>query len=630
MKRTRSKEEWAQFLSYKAYRLRLLSLLMTIKAGSGHLTSCLSAADIVATLFFYLMYHNPYRYDDPRNDRFILSKGHASALLYAVWGELGVVDEDQLMSYRTFHSPYEGHPTYRFPYAEAATGSLGMGLSIGAGMAFASRFSPHTFYTYVLLGDSEIAEGSVWEAAEIAQHYKLGNVIAFIDVNRLGQSTETLYGHHLERYEARWKAFGWHTYCVDGHDIYELMDVCDKVRDHAMPVVVIAHTYKGHGIPSIENKEGYHGKMFSVDLEQQFINELQATYPAYGEYDDTVFNWEPKYVDMLTITQPVLEVPIQLPKYNKSEQCSTRKAYGEALSVIGQDERVIVLDAEVKNSTYAELFEHVYPGRFIQCFVAEQNMVSMGVGMARRGLIPFISTFSAFFSRAFDQVRMAAIGGALLKLVGSHAGISIGQDGPSQMGLEDIAVMRTVPHSLIFYPADAVATVKLLVLMKQYEEGIAYLRTTRMDTPVVYDNDEHFVVGGCKVIRQSEQDSCLVIAAGITLIQALDAYELLFEQGIAIAVIDLYSVKPFDKEMISFHASRVKHVVIVEDHYEAGGIGEAIIPTLLSLQTSVCVRHCAVKNLPRSGLPQELLAWAGIDAQGIVKAVNELLALQKV
>jgi transketolase len=538
------------FIEHKAYNLRRWSILATSHAGSGHPTSCLSAADIVATLFFYAMRYDPHNYKNPDNDRFILSKGHASPLLYGAWHELGMVTDAQMLTYRDFNSELEGHPTLRFPYAEAATGSLGIGLSIGVGEALCAKLDKRLYRTYVLMGDSESSEGSVWEAMQLAAHYKLDNLIAFIDCNNLGQSTETMLDYHIEKYVDRCTAFGWETFAVNGHNIEELMDALDKA--HAIkdkPVMIIAKTIKGYGVDFAAGNPQMHGKAFNKEQEKEALQELRKNFSDAATYTQSQ-EWHPKFPDKSEAAHTAECTFLKLPAaiYKKGDMIATRKAYGQSLALLGDVcETVVSLDAEVKNSTFAELFENIYPTRFFQCFVAEQNMVGMGVGFERRGKIPFISTFAAFFSRAYDQIRMAAIGTSALRLVGSHCGVSIGQDGPSQMGLEDIALMRCLPQSIVLYPCDAVSTHKLVEQMARYTDGISYLRTTRMETPVLYNNDEEFPIGGCKILKKpTDITKACIIGAGITLHEALKAHDILLKQNIYTAIIDLYSIKPLN------------------------------------------------------------------------------------
>lgn len=615
--------ERKDFIEYKAYHLRLSSLLMTTEAGSGHVTSCLSAADIVATLFFYGMRFDPHHFDNPHNDRFILSKGHAAPVLYAAWKEVGMLSQHDLMRYRDFNSVLEGHPTRRFKYTEAATGALGIGLSIGVGMALAAKMDNLDYRTYVLLGDAELAEGCVWEAAEIAAHYKVNNVVGIVDCNRLGQSTESVYGHHLQRYADIFHAIGWHTLVVDGHNVQQLMGAIDKAREQTEhPTMILAKTFKGHGVPLFEDKEGFHGKALTKEQLPQAIAQLEAGAHHAASYEGS-YEWHP--YDMPSgnvVSSEIIAGSFDDPKYKIGDMLATRKAYGQALTALGRIcPQVISLDADVKNSTFADIFEEKFPERFVQCFVAEQNMVSMAVGFERRGKMPFVSTFASFFSRAADQIRMAAISKARLRLVGSHAGVSIGQDGPSQMGLEDIALMSALPESIVLYPSDAVSAYKLVQVMANYHDGISYLRTTRADTPIIYENYEEFAVGGCKIVRQSENDVACIVAAGITLHEALKAYDVLQAESIAVSVIDLYSVKPLDEQTLKAVAAKSGNIVItVEDHYLHGGIGYAVAYALRN--TDIKIECLAVTELPRSGKMDELLAWAKIDAKAIVEKVK--------
>ena len=609
--------------------MRLSSLTMTSLAESGHPTSCLSAADIVSALFFYAMHYDPHSAIHPNNDRFILSKGHAAPLLYAAWKELGILTNDDLRNYRKIDSVLEGHPTLRFEHTEAATGALGIGLSIGAGMALSARLDNLDFKTYVLLGDSEVAEGAIWEAAAIAHHYKLHNLIGILDVNRLGQSTEALHGHHLKRYREKFDAFGWKTIVIDGHDMVQIMDALDKARESKeWPVMIIAKTYKGYGVKKVENKEGFHGKAFKKEDLNEIIKDFESRFKSTFAFDDSKYEWEPKLPPKPSYEYEenmCASLTLPLPEYKKDEEIPTRIVYGQALAELGgQCKSVVSLDAEVKNSTFAATFENKYPERFVQCFIAEQNMVGMATGMDRRGKIPFVSTFGAFLTRAHDQIRMAAIGQASLRLVGSHCGISIGQDGPSQMGLEDIAMMRCLPESIVLYPCDAVSTYKLVEQMSHHSKGISYLRTTRMATPVIYDNSESFPIGGCKVLRQNSYDKVCIVAAGVTLFESLKAYEKLKDEGVTVSVIDLYSIKPLDKEkIIEVAKASGKRIVTVEDHYIQGGIGEAVCRAVID--SGIDVKCLAVTKLPRSGKPHELLAWAEIDSKAIIRAVKNFL-----
>ncbi len=621
-----SMNEKITLLNKVAYSMRVLSIKMTTKAGSGHVTSALSVADIIAALFFDVMKYDPDNFENPNSDRFILSKGHASPILYAAWRELGKLTDQDILSYRSFNSVLEGHPTFAFPYTEAATGSLGVGLSIGVGEALVAKLDRRDFKTFVLMGDSEVSEGSVWEAVQLAAYYKLNNLIGIIDCNRLGQSTatmEALEGGAPVRFKNMFNAFGFDTQIVNGHDMQELVSVLSRARDNKSdkPMMIIAKTKKGYGVDIFEDKEGFHGKALNEDQEAQALKQLKK---RFVRYDEPNKNIEIKSTIKAEAAIQNKKITLLDPDYKTGEKIPTRKAYGEALVAIGGvDKSVVCLDAEVKNSTYAELFEQAYPNRFYQCFIAEQNMVSMAVGMDRRGKLPFVSTFGCFFSRAHDQLRMAAIGQAALRCCGSHAGVSIGQDGPSQMALEDIALFRGLPDSIVFYPSDAVSTHKLVGLMANYHDGISYLRTTRGATPVIYSNNESFEIGGCKVLKQSKKDAVLVVAAGITLFEALKAHELLAKEGIAIALIDLYCIKPLDLKTIVAVANNANNLIItVEDHYLEGGIGEAVAAAVSTY--GIELYRLGVNHLPRSGSPEELIAHYGIDALSIANKVRDI------
>jgi len=615
------------FLEFKAYNMRRWSTISPTQAGSGHTSTCLSAADIMSVLFFYAMRYDPQHYNNPDNDRFILSKGHASPLLYAAWKEVGMLTEEDMLTYRKMDSVLEGHPTLRFPYTEAATGALGIGLSVGVGEALCAKLDRRSYYTYVLMGDSETSEGAIWEAVQLGAHYKLDNLIAIIDVNRLGQSTPTMFEYDLQRYVEVFDAFGWHALTVDGHDIDQLAKIFTKARTITeKPVIIIAKTFKGYGVNMLENKEGVHGKAIKKDKLDEALKQLKNNFGQAAAYNRS-YSWKAQLPEKssIAITAKRSFFKMSDPIYQRDALIPTRKAYGQALASLGDVcEAVVSLDAEVKNSTFAEIFEEQHPNRFFQCFIAEQNMVGMGIGFDRRDRMPFISTFGAFFSRAYDQIRMAAIGQARLNLVGSHCGVSIGQDGPSQMALEDIAMMCALPKSVVLYPSDAVSTYKLVEQMARYDEGISYLRTTRIATPVIYNNNENFFIGGCKVLRHGDRDSACIIAAGITLFEALKAYELLKKEEIYLAIIDLYSVKPLDDATIKKVVQKANSKVItVEDHYLQGGLGQIVTYALRN--TGSTIECLAVNKLPRSGMPEELLAYEGIDAAAIVKKVKTII-----
>lgn len=614
------------FLGHIAYNMRRSSLQMTTEAGSGHPTSALSAADIVAALFFYAMHYDPRTPENPDNDRFILSKGHASPILYAVYKELGVLCEADLLTYRDFDSVLEGHPTPRFRWAEAATGSLGQGLSVGVGMALAARMDSRDYKTYVLLGDSELSEGSNWEAAELASYNKLNNLIGIVDCNRLGQRGETMHGYHVQRYAEKFQAFGWRVYVIDGHDMQEIMGALEKARaEQEMPVMIIAKTVKGYGVELAENKNGFHGKVFTKDELPDILKHMQERFAKAAAYKGATFSPCLPVKHEPIASSGCVGIEAKSPTYKKGDLVETRKAYGQALASLGGLCRdIVALDAEVSNSTYAHFFAEKYPERFVECFIAEQNMIGMAVGMAKRGKVPYCSTFGAFFTRAYDQIRMASIGAAALRLVGSHAGVSIGQDGPSQMALEDIAMMRTIFGSCVLYPCDAVSAWHLVNAMSEYNQGISYLRTTRSATQVIYDVQEDFFIGGCKVVRQSLRDKVCVIGAGITLHNALAAYDVLLQEGIEVSVIDLYSIKPLDVDtVVSVARTSGNNIITVEDHYLEGGLGEAVVYALRD--TGINIQCMAVLKMPRSGVPEKLMAFENIDTGAIVRAVKSFL-----
>jgi transketolase len=599
-----------------ANQLRIHSITSTTAAGSGHPTSCCSAADVMATLFFGHMRYdakNPHYYN---NDRFILSKGHAAPLLYAAWAETGLFPTSELLKLRQFGCDLEGHPTPRLPFVDVATGSLGQGLSVGAGMALAARLDHLDYRTYVLLGDGEIAEGAVWEAASLAGVYKLNNLIAIVDDNRLGQSQATAFGHDVGVYRKRFEAFGWRVEDIDGHDIEEILEVLGGVGLNDQPLCIIAKTYKGAGVSFLQDKDGWHGKPLNQEEAAKAIAELQPS----AKSGIGVPIPAPAQLPAPNNVAPAVYPPIN---YKPGDLVATREAYGAALMRIGEvDPRVVAMDGDTKNSTFAEKFFKKFPDRSTECYIAEQNMVGVATGFGARGKVPFASTFATFFTRAFDQIRVAGISQANLKLVGSHVGVSIGEDGPSQMALEDLAMMRAIAGSVVLYPSDAVSTEKLLEQMAQ-NKGICFLRTSRPKTPVIYNNDEQFPIGGAKVVRQNAGDKATVVAAGVTLHEALKAADALKAEGIGITVIDAYSIKPLGKDVIKAAAQKTGNTVItVEEHYLEGGLGDAVAGELSV--DGIKVHKLAVNALPRSGKASELLAHFGIDAAGIVKKVKAL------
>lgn len=605
-----------QHLENLARLIRYYSIVSTTEAGSGHPTSSLSAADLMTVLFFGGIFRfNPDQPDHPNNDRLIFSKGHASPLFYAQWAAAGVLSEDELMTLRKFGSRLEGHPTRAFNLVEAATGSLGQGLPIGVGVALNAKYVDKLPYrTYVLLGDSEMAEGSQWEAIQIAAHYKLDNLIGILDVNRLGQRGETMYGHDLASYQRRIAAFGWETIVIDGHSIEEIHEAYEKAAQAKdRPVMIIAKTKKGKGISLIEDQDGWHGKALKKEDLYRALNDL-------GEIDLNVRGKILRPDDRRPEGRSAGEVPA--PEYD-GKPVATRKAYGNALKrIFPAYPDIVVLDAEVSNSTYSEIFKNAFPERFFEMYIAEQNMAGAALGFSTRGKIPFVSTFAAFLTRACDQIRMGQYSEANVKFCGSHAGVSIGEDGASQMGLEDIAMFRAILGSVVLYPSDAVSAEKLVEAMAG-QKGIAYIRTTRKETPILYGKDEEFPIGGSKVLRQSSQDAVTVVAAGITLHEALAAYEELNKEDIAIRVIDLYSIKPVDGKTLKQAASDTKAIVTVEDHFAEGGIGEAVRSAVSGAPCEVC--SLAVRKMPKSGKPAELLEYEEISKKAILEKVRSLL-----
>ncbi len=600
-----------------ANQLRIHSISSTTTAGSGHPTTCCSMADLMAALFFGHMRYDAKNPKFHNNDRFILSKGHAAPILYAAWAEAGLFPVEELQKLRRIDSDLEGHPTPRLSFADVATGSLGQGLGIGVGVALAGRLDKLDYNTYVMLGDGESAEGAVWEAASLAGVYKLNNLIAIIDCNRLGQSQATAFGHDIGVYRKRFEAFGWRVETLDdGHDIEEILEVLSGVGLDDKPLCIIAKTYKGAGVSFLQDKDGWHGKPLNKEEAAKAIAELQ---PSAKSAAGVVIP-APK-----ALPAPANAVPASFPpiSYKLGDLIATREAYGAALVRVGEaDQRVVAMDGDTKNSTYAEKFFKKFPERFTECYIAEQNLVAVAIGFGTRGKVPFASTFATFFTRAFDHIRVAGISMANLKLVGSHVGVSIGEDGPSQMALEDLAMMRAVAGSVVFYPSDAVSTEKLLEVMA-LNRGIFFLRTSRPKTPVIYGNDEKFPIGGAKVVRQNAGDKVTVVAAGVTLHEAVKAADALAKEGIGITVIDAYCVKPLGKDVIKAAAAKTNNVVVtVEEHYAEGGLGDAVAGEL-SVE-GVKVHKLAVRELPRSGKAEELLAKFGIDAAGIVKKVKSL------
>ncbi|HEX6738960.1 MAG TPA: transketolase [Vicinamibacteria bacterium] len=604
-----------QDLHRMAQKLRRHSLESTAEAGSGHPTSCMSCAELMSVLFFDEMRWDPGDPSGRDADVFVLSKGHSAPILWAALKEAGAIQEDP-RTLRRYDSPLEGHPTPLVPWVRVATGSLGQGLSSSSGMAWARRLDGSQGRVYCLMGDGEVAEGSVWEAAQFASYYQLDNICAVIDVNRLGQSGPTMYEHHLETYAERLHAFGWEVVQVDGHDVPAVRAAFAQARaTRGRPFGIVARTVKGKGVSFLADKEGWHGKP---------VKKGEELAKAVAELGDTSITLavEPRRYPTPTELAPM--TPRVEPGYKLGQEVATREAYGSALAQLAhRAPQVVALDGDTKNSTFSDKFKEASPERFVDAYIAEQNMVGVALGASTEGKVPFASTFACFLTRAYDFIRMAVYSRPRhLVLVGSHAGVSIGEDGASQMALEDLAMMRALLKATVLYPSDAVSAERLVELAAQ-TEGIVYIRTSRPKTPVLYPNEERFVVGGSKVVRQSDKDVATVVGAGVTLHEALGAHQRLAAEGIAIRVIDLYSVSPVDVETLRRAAAETKLVVTVEDHNLHGGIGEAVAGALAG---AARVEMLGVHSLPRSGKPAELMAAHGIDADAIVKAVRRALA----
>ena len=597
-------------------QLRVDSVRVSAEARSGHPTSSLSAADLAAVLIDRHLRYDFGQPENPANDHFVLSKGHASPLLYSIYLAVGAITEDEFLTYRQLGSRLEGHPTPVLPWVDVATGSLGQGLPIAVGIALAGkRLDRLPYRVWVLCGDSEMAEGSIWEAFDHASFYELDNLTAIVDVNRLGQTGETMHGWNLDVYAERARAFGWHALEIDGHDVEQIdRAYAEAAATSGRPTVILARTVKGKGASAVADQLGAHGK--ALDDAEAAIEELGGRRSI-----------------RITVAKPSDGQPhrfaagaLELPRYAVGDEIATRKAYGEALAALGRGRGdVVALDGEVSNSTFSELFAKEHPERYFEMYIAEQQMVAAAVGLQVRGWIPFASTFAAFLTRAYDFVRMAAVSRASICLCGSHAGVSIGEDGPSQMALEDIAALRAVGGSTVLYPCDGNQTAQLVAAMAD-RDGISFLRTTRATTPVIYEADEDFRIGGSKVLHASESDEVAIVAAGITLHEALKAAETLDGDGISARVVDLYSVKPIDAETLRAAAEATGgRIVTVEDHWPEGGLGDAVLEVFADAEERPRVLKLAVRELPGSGTPDELLAGAGIDANHIVEAARQLV-----
>ncbi len=620
-----------QTLQQLGQQLRVDSIRSTTQAGSGHPTSSMSAADLMSVL---LAKYLKYDFDKPEaanNDRLIFSKGHAAPLLYSMYKAAGAITDEELLSLRKFGSRLEGHPVPQIlPWVDVATGSLGQGLTFGLGMALAGKYLDKLSYrVWVLLGDSEMAEGSVWEGLHLASHYKLDNLTAILDMNRLGQRGETELSWDSDAYAQRARAFGWNAIQINGHD-YDQIDraYSDSLSVTGQPTLIIARTEKGHGVPLVANKDGWHGKPLSPEQATEAIDIL-------GGVQNTVVKVQKP--DNVKVVEKKVTGKFTCPDYEKLY--STREAYGDALKELGSiNEKVVVLDAEVGNSTFSEKFGKEHADRFFEMYIAEQAMVGAAVGLGNRGKIAFASTFAAFLARAFDFIRMAAVSRANIKLCGSHAGVSIGQDGPSQMALEDLSMMRSIFESTVLYPSDAVSTAHLVNELASVP-GISYMRTTREKTPILYKKDDTFPIGGSKTLRTSKDDKATLVAAGITLHECLKAYDELKKEGINVRVIDLYSVKPIDGKTLIAAAKETNTIIVVEDHWPEGGMGDAVLAAFAAHEKSGAdstitngtkvlprVIKLAVKSMPGSGTPDELMDAAGISAPHVVKAVKSATA----
>jgi transketolase len=604
-----------------AQQLRVDSIRSSTGAGSGHPTSSMSAAELMAVLMGKYLHYDFDAPENPANDHLIFSKGHASPLLYSMYKAAGAITDEELMTFREFGSRLQGHPTPEIPWVDVATGSLGQGLPIGVGVALAGKYLDKIPYrVWVLCGDSEMAEGSMWEAFQHASFYELDNLIAILDMNRLGQTRETMDGWHSDRYAARARAFGWHAIQINGHEPDEIdRAYAEALEQEGTPTLIIAQTKKGRGVSFLEDMDGMHGKPVKPDDEARALEEL-------GSDNNLLVEVQKPDSGSETFTAS-LTGDLQLPTWEVGESEATRNAYGKALKAIGAArEDVVAMDGEVSNSTKSEEFAEAYPERYFEMFIAEQQMVAAAVGMSVRKRVPFASSFAAFFSRAYDFIRMAAISGANIRLSGSHAGVSIGEDGPSQMALEDLAMMRAVHASTVLHPSDANQTAKLVAAMAD-TDGISFLRTLRPSTPVIYGSDEEFPIGGSKVVRSSDDDRVTIVAAGITVHNAIEACDALQGEGTNVCLIDAYSIKPIDAQTLRLAARATDgRLVVVEDHWPEGGLGEAVLSALAGEDgEGLRFEHLAVNIMPGSGSPDELMDAAGISANHIADAVRRLL-----
>jgi transketolase len=591
--------------------LRRDSIEATTVAGSGHPTSCMSCAEILSVLFFNEMSYDIKNPNNPDNDEFILSKGHAAPILYSALKRSGCISHD-LKTLRKISSPLEGHPMPgSLPWAKVATGSLGQGLSIGIGFALAAKLQSRPYKTYVLLGDSESAEGSVFEALQLAAHHKLNNLVAIIDVNRLGETGETILGHDVKAYKKLASAFGWKPLVIEGHKIEQIVKAFDKARKSKSPTLIIAKTFKGKGFSLVENQEHRHGKAFSPEEAESALSQIpNPQMPIMTIPSPRPIKYSPKTRPVSTTTS-----------YKPSDLVATRDAYGSALAKLAKNEKIITVDAELSDSTRSDKLRKVSK-EYVEAFIAEQNMVGIALGLSKKGFLPFTSTFAAFYTRAHDQIRMASYSQPNFTLCGSHSGVSIGEDGASQMGLEDISLFRSLPNSIVLYPSDAVSTEKLTFLTTKLQ-GLKYIRTTRPATPILYKNTEEFKLGDFKVLKKSLKDKAILVGSGITLHESIKAHDFLKQKNINTAVIDLYSIKPFDsKKFIQFVRNHGNKIIVTEDHRPEGGIGEMLSSVLIN--TNIKLKHLSVQQIPHSGSGSQLLETQNINAKAIMKSIKGL------
>lgn len=630
-----------KFIEDISKTIRYHILRSTTLAQSGHLTSSLSAVELMSTLF----HGNIFTYDikhpeNPYNDILIFSKGHASPLFYALWASMNGLGYKELDTLRQFKSRLEGHPTLRFPFTFAPTGSLGQGLSIGIGTCLANRLQSIFAKTYVLLGDGEMTEGSNWESLALASHYNLNNLCAIVDVNRLEQAGPTMLEWDTLTYQKRFESFGWDTLIIDGHNISEIKNAYTQFQKANKPFAIIAKTVKGKGIPTVENNS-FHGKTLSIEkfetlsktlfkdtninlkgslkkpsISDEKSNNIMTRLLSFTNDKPQSLNMNIHSINNFSSNQKTLQIDSPI---------STRKAYGIGITTIAKNNPYIVaLDAGTSNSTYSEIFKKTFPERYYEMFIAEQNMIGVAIGLSRKGFIPFVSTFASFITRAFDQLRMGQYAHTNINICGSHCGVSFGLDGPSQFGLEDIAMMRSIRESVVLYPSDGISTMKLIEQMTTCKM-LCYLRTTRMDTPIIYSESDSFSIGGSKTLRTSQNDEVAIIGAGVTIHESLKAYEILKQTGIHVRVIDLYSIKPVDLETIKQAVAETKALLIVEDHYQNGGIYSAVCETQAAFSKKP-IYQLAVSKEPMSGQPHELLKYEEIDSDAIVKKVCDIIS----